>query len=215
MTRILFIRHGQSLANAKELFAGNSDFDLSPIGHEQAARAAKYLRENEKISAIYSSDLLRAYNTACPIGKACGIPVIKDVTLREIYAGEWESLSFTDIAKKYPEEYAVWMQDYSSSRPVGGESTQEVYERIVPHVLELAKKHDGETILISTHATVLRAFTAYASGYSSEESGKVRFSQNASINVFAYDDGKTSVIKTDVLDHLGELVTFMPKKINA
>ena len=215
MTRIILIRHGQSLANAKELFAGHSDFDLSPVGHEQAARAAKYLRENEKISAIYSSDLLRAYHTACPIGEACGIPVIKDTTLREIYAGKWESLSFTEIAEKYPEEYSVWMHDYSKARPVEGESTKDVYERIVPHVLELARKHDGETILVSTHATVVRAFTAYATGYSSEESGRVRFSQNASINLFAYDKGRVSVLRTDVLDHLGELVTLMPQKINA
>lgn len=215
MTRIILIRHGQSLANSKDIFAGNSNFDLSHIGHEQAKRAATYLRESEKISVIYSSDLLRAYHTAIHIGEAFDIPVIKDTGLREIYAGQWETLTFSEIAEKYPEEYAVWKQDYSNAHPVGGESTKEVYERIVPHVLELAEKHNGETVLLATHATVARAFEAFARGYSSAESGKVRFSRNASINIYTYEEGRVSVEQTDIVDHLGELITSLPKIINA
>ena len=215
MTKLILVRHGQSLANADRLFAGHSDFDLSDFGKEQANMTARYLYARERIDAIYASDLLRAYHTACPIGEIFGLPVIKDTGLREIYAGDWEGLAFDHIAKAFPDAFSLWRNDYCNARPVGGESTKEVYERIVPHVLELARKHDGETILVSTHATVVRAFTAYATGYSSEESGRVRFSQNASINLFAYDKGRVSVLRTDVLDHLGELVTLMPQKINA
>ena len=215
MTRLILVRHGQSLANANNLFAGHSDFDLSDFGKEQAAMAAKYLKEREKITAIYSSDLLRAYHTACPIGEALGLTVNKDEGLREIFAGEWEGLSFPYIAENYPEEFFIWKNDYSRARPVGGEATAEVYGRIVPHILELAKKHDGECILLSTHATVVRAFESFARGYSAEETGKIRFSHNASINIYECDGERATVVRSDITEHLGELVTTLPPIINA
>ena len=215
MTRIIMIRHGQSMANEKHIFAGHSDFDLSDFGKTQASLAAKYLLAREKIDAIYASDLLRAYNTACPIAEAFELPVIKDTGLREIYAGEWEALSFTEIAERYPEAFGVWRNDYSSARPVGGESTAEVYRRIVPHVLELAKKHDGGCILLATHATVVRAFDAYARGYSENETEKIPFYHNASINIYSYNDGRAEVVRSDITEHLGELISTLPPIINA
>ena len=63
MTRIILVRHGQSVANANLIFAGHSDFDLTDFGRAQAELLAKHLHKNEKIDAIYSSDLKRAYNT--------------------------------------------------------------------------------------------------------------------------------------------------------
>ena len=208
MTRIIMVRHGQSLANAQRRFAGHSNFDLSELGHKQAEYAAKYLLKTEKIDVIYASDLLRAYHTACPIGEAFGLPIIKDTGLREIYAGDWEALTIEDISDRYPQDFHIWKNEYSVSRPTGGESTKEVYERIVPHVLELAKKHDGETLLLATHATVVRAFTAYAKGFSADETGMIpKFPQNASINIFTYGDGRISAEAVDLTDHLEGLET--------
>lgn len=215
MTRLILIRHGQSLANANNLFAGHSDFDLSDFGKQQARLAASYLRKKESLDAIYASDLLRAYHTATPIGEAFGIPVIKDTGFREIYAGEWESLSFDDIATRYAASFSVWKNDYSHARPVGGESTEEVYRRVVPHVKELAQKHDGGTILIASHATVVRAVEACAGGYRADETGKVSFCYNASINIYSYENGTISPIESNIIEHLGDQVTYLPKIINA
>jgi len=215
MTRIIIIRHGQSEANAKTLFAGHSDFDLTDLGREQARRAAHYLKERENVTAIYSSDLLRAYHTACPIGEAFGLPIIKDTLLREMFGGEWESRCFSDLTAEYPEDFLIWQHDYSNARPTGGESAKEVYERIVPHVCSIAKKHNNETVLVSTHATVLRAFDAFARGYSSSETGKCRFATNASINIYECDGEKASAVSTDITEHLGELISSLPKIINA
>lgn len=215
MTRLILIRHGQSLANADNLFAGHSDFDLSDFGKRQAERAANYLVRNESVQAVYASDLLRAYHTACPIGEAFGLPVIRDATLREIFAGKWESMSFSAIAEQYPDEFRVWREDYSHARPVGGESTAEVYERIVPHILSLAKRHDGSCILIATHATVVRAFDSLAHGYTKDETGKIPFSYNASLNFYEYDNGGVSAVRTNVIEHLSDMVTALPPIINA
>ena len=97
MTRLILIRHGFSMANAEDRFAGYSDFPLSDIGHEQARLAAEYLFANEKIDKIYASDLLRAYHTAPPTAEKFGLPVIKEPRLREIYAGRWEGMKFEEI----------------------------------------------------------------------------------------------------------------------
>ena len=215
MTKLILVRHGQSLANAKNLFAGHSDFDLSELGHRQAALAADYLASTERIDAIYASDLLRAYHTATPTADKLGIPVIKDTGLREIFGGEWESMVFTDIAEQYPDEFRVWREDYSHARPVGGESTAEVYERIVPHICSLASRHDGECLLLATHATVVRAFDAFARGYTKDETGKISFAHNASINLYGYENGAAFVIQANVIDHLGDSITSLPPIINA
>ena len=108
MTRIIITRHGQSIANENGLFAGYSDFDLTELGKRQACSVSDYLLKNERIDTIYSSDLLRAYHTATPVAKALGISIVKDTLLREIFGGEWEGLSFTDIAERSPNELDIW-----------------------------------------------------------------------------------------------------------
>lgn len=206
MTRIIMVRHGQSLANATRRFAGHSDFDLSELGHIQARCAAEHLLKNEKIDVIYASDLLRAYHTATPIAEAFGLSVRKDQGLREIFAGDWEALTVDEIAEKFPEDFYKWKNNYSQSRPTGGESTKEVYGRVIPHVIDLAKKHDGETILLATHATVVRSFIAYSKGLSADQTEMLGgFPKNASISIFTYDNGQVAPIATDIVEHLSEL----------
>lgn len=215
MTRLILIRHGQSIANAEHIFAGHSDFDLTDFGHEQARRAARYLRERESIDAIYASDLLRAYHTACPIAEAFGLPIVKDTTLREIFAGEWDGHYTDDIETRFPEDFHRWKTDYSHVRCTGGESIPEVYGRIVPHICALAEENDGKCILLATHATVVRSFDAFAKGYSAEETGSVPFSRNASINIYEYENGNVTPVCSDLVEHLGELVTGLPKKLDS
>ena len=215
MTKLILVRHGQSLANAQDLFAGHSDFDLSEIGFRQARRAADWIAAHEQVDVIYSSDLLRAYHTATTIGKHLGLPIISDEGLREIFAGEWEGLSFPFIAEHYADAFDVWRNNYSAARPVGGESTAEVYRRIVPHVLALAERHEGKTLLLATHATVIRAFDAYAAGLSAEQTGRVPFCYNAAINLYSCERGFVAPIRSNITEHLGDLATALPPIINA
>ena len=76
-TEIVIIRHGESLANKERIMIGQSDYDLSDRGREQAAATAEFLK-NEHFDAIYSSDLCRAYNTALPNAKLRGLEIITD-----------------------------------------------------------------------------------------------------------------------------------------
>ncbi len=214
MTRFVITRHGQSIANAQHRFAGVSDFDLTDIGREQAELTSKYICENEKIDIIYSSDLLRAYNTAVPTAKRLGMEIIPLTELREIYAGAWEGLTTDEIAEKFPKDFGIWREDYARCRCTGGESTVEVYERIIKTVDRLAAQHDGQTVLLSTHATLVRALCANAQGLSADRTGEIPFNHNASINIFTYGDGKLTAVRTDIIEHLGDIVTGVHHSFN-
>ena len=87
--KVYFVRHGQSLGNAERVLLGHCDLDLSPLGVQQAKLTAEAMKDFP-IDIIYSSDLLRAYNTAKPHADLRGISVIPDKCFRECYLGDWE-----------------------------------------------------------------------------------------------------------------------------
>ncbi len=214
MTRLIITRHGQSIANAELRFAGHSDFDLSETGHAQAALVAAYLKEKEKIDVIYSSDLKRAYNTALPTAKAFGLDIIPSEKLREIFAGEWEGHTTADLALMYADDFSVWKNNYAASRCTGGESTAEVYRRAYEEVSRIAEQNDGRTVLVSTHATLVRALCARSLGLDASRAGEIPFTHNASINVFEYDGGRLTPISLDIIEHLGDTVTGVHKSFS-
>ncbi len=207
MTRLIITRHGQSIANAEKKFAGHSDFDLSELGKAQAELAANYICEHCRPDVIYSSDLLRAYNTALPAAKRLGLEIIPCTELREIFAGEWEGQTTDDIATAYENDFSVWKNDYANSRCTGGESTAEVYRRIIPAVKKIAERHDGQTVMLSTHATVVRAIQAYSMGLDETRTGEIPFTHNASINIFVYSNGKITPDNINITEHLGDMIT--------
>lgn len=214
MTKLIITRHGQSVANAERRFAGHSDFDLSELGRIQADLAADYICKNFKIDAIYSSDLLRAYNTALPTAKRLNMTVIPCKELREIFAGEWEGRTTDELEIEYQADFGIWKNDYARSRCTGGEATAEVYRRIIPFVKKIADQHDGRTVMLSTHATVVRAIQAYSMGLDEMRVGEIPFTHNASINIFMYDGGKLSPQQINITEHLGENVTGVHKSFS-
>ncbi len=212
MTRIIMIRHGQSLANAQSRFAGHSDFDLSELGKQQAELAAKYLCEKEQIDVIYSSDLLRAHNTALPFSKAYGLPINDREGLRELFAGDWEGRTIDDIKQRYSEDFRVWREDFSNARCTGGESVGEMYERMIREVLCLCRENDGKCILLATHATPIRVTEAYSRGLSADRVHEVPFVRNSAMNIFEYDGNTLRPVKTNITEHLDDsLQSDVPK----
>ncbi len=216
MTRIIMIRHGQSVANFQSRFAGHSDFDLTELGRQQAEAAAEYLFEKgEKIDAIYSSDLLRAHNTALPFSEKYGLPINDTQGLREIYAGSWESMHVEDIYQKYRDDFVTWRTDFSNAKCTDGESVAELYRRIVAFVCKLANENDGKTLLLATHATPVRAIDCFSRGWGAERIGEVSFVRNSSMNIFEYSDGAITPVEVDIVSHLDDaMITEVPKNLN-
>ena len=119
------------------------------------------------------------------------------------------------IEKNFPEDFNCWREDFSHVRCTGGESIIEVYNRIVPAICDIAKKNDGKTVLITTHATVVRSFNAYALGLPCDRTAEAPAVLNASISVFEMDGDKVLSSTFNITEHLGDMVSKIPTKFNA
>ena len=207
MTRLIVIRHGQSVANMEDKFAGHSDFELTELGHKQAELAAKYVKEHFTVDAVYSSDLSRAYHTALPSARAFGLEVCVSPALREIYAGIWEAMPFSQVINEYSKDFALWRDDFESAYCPEGETVKQLCKRVCDEVCRIAKKHDGQTVIIASHASPVRAIQGAANN---GDANSVNYVANASINLFTYDNGKISADKLNIVEHLGDLMTALP-----
>lgn len=198
------------MGNLDGRFIGQYNVELAPLGYKQAEITADYLK-NEHIDAVYSSDLSRAYNTAVPTAKQHGLPIKINKTLREINAGEWENVPFTVLLEKYKEEYAgVWKHDVGRAKAPGGESVEQMYRRIASALTRIAKRNDGKTVAVFSHATPIRAFYVYALGKPVTDMQPVPYAPNASVSEFIFENGKFEVIRYGYDEFIGDLSTNLP-----
>ena len=214
MTRLIFIRHGQSEANLQNRFAGHTDVPLTELGKAQAERAAEYIVKHEKIDKIYSSDLRRAHDTALPVSKLTNIPITDTRELREICAGVWEGRLVSEIATEYEKEFYTWRNDFSNARLPGGESVEDVYNRVVPFVKRIASENNGLTLLLASHASPIRAIDCNSRGWGWQKMSDVPFVNNSAISIFEYypETDTLSLIERDITDHLDQsLMSYIPK----
>lgn len=154
VTRIVAIRHGETAWNVDTRLQGHLDIPLNATGRWQAQRTAGALVE-EGISAIYSSDLLRALQTAQALGSALSLPVVTDTRLRERAFGVFEAHTYAEIDARWPADARRWMQREPDFAPEGGESLREVYVRCLDAVGALAEAHAGQTIALVAHGGVM------------------------------------------------------------
>lgn len=211
-TQIYLVRHGQSTANAKNLYIGHADYDLTDLGHMQADMVADYFKDI-KVDVIYSSDLLRAYNTALHTAKAKGLEVIKDKNFREIYAGEWEEMDLDLLKVKYEKDYGVWLNNIGRARCTGGESVEELQNRISAEAEKVMRENTGKTILVFTHATPLKVLRAAWDRKTLDEMKDLPWAPNASVTRGEYKDGEFRITDYGIYDFLGEHVTQLGKNV--
>ena len=206
-TKVILVRHGQSIGNLTRTFLGHTDLDLSETGYLQAKCTADLLKD-EKIDVIYSSDLKRAYNTALFHAKMRGLEVITSVNLRETYAGEWENQKVDDLISNWGENFFVneWKNSFGTFRLPGGESIQEAGKRFYDEIKAICELNMGKTVLICAHAAVIRAFWAMISNVAwTDVAAQIPFPTNASYSILSYNFGKFTPIQYSCDEHLSEV----------
>ena len=149
-TRVLLIRHGQSLGNAEQRFGGHSATPLSARGRMEAEATARAL-QTEQIAAIYSSDLLRAVETATPLARALDLQINQTDAFRERSVGQMEGLTFEEAAEQYPDEYAALLRRDFDHVLLGGESYRQMLDRASRELDRAIARHAGETLAVFTH----------------------------------------------------------------
>jgi 2,3-bisphosphoglycerate-dependent phosphoglycerate mutase len=153
-TRIIAIRHGETTWNVDTRIQGHLDIPLSANGRWQAERLAEALR-GEPIKAIYASDLTRAWETAQYVGQAQGLPVTKEIGLRERDFGDFEGKTFAEIEVLLPEQSMRWRKRDPEFYPTGGESLIALRTRVLEAATRLAALHPGEQIALVGHGGVM------------------------------------------------------------
>lgn len=170
MTELWLVRHGQTDWNLTGRWQGQAADapGLNDTGYAQAQTIHEQLKGIE-ISAIYSSDLLRARQTAEMIAESLGLPVTLEWRLREINLGEWEGMPSEEIEAKYPKELAARAQNSFYERAPNGESPHEVADRVLKAINEIANIHPGESVLIVAHGISLAVIICNYEGFPMED----------------------------------------------
>jgi broad specificity phosphatase PhoE len=150
-TRILLVRHGQSQGNAERRFGGHTATPLSARGLAEAEATARALSA-EGVTAIYSSDLLRAVQTAEPLARLTGLGVETTDAFRERSVGRMEGLTFEQAAAEFPEEYAALLRRDFEHVLLGGESYRQMLDRAAAELDRAALRHRGGTVVVVSHA---------------------------------------------------------------
>lgn len=213
MTRVLLIRHGESMANKQSVFAGQIDPPLTELGLTQAALTAKFIKENYAVDAAYASDLSRAWETGLRAAEALGLPLHKEPGFREIHAGQWEGKRFDNLNENTPAEYLRWFRDIGNAVCPGGESVAEMADRVFRTLEAVCKKHPDQTVLIASHATPIRSLMWRLTGKPLSYMQQIDWVSNASVTELFYDDGVLTAGKISQDGHLGALVTALPSNI--
>ncbi len=154
MTRLIIWRHGNTDWNAASRVQGQTDAPLNDLGREQARTAAPLLAALRP-DAIVASDLSRAADTAAALAALTGLPVRSDARLRERHFGRWQGLLLTEIAERFPDEYARWRAG-DPDPGAGIEPLDELGKRIGTALQEVAAEAAGGTIVVATHGGAAR-----------------------------------------------------------
>ena len=149
-THVLLIRHGQSEGNAERRFGGHTATPLSARGRKQAQATAQALKDDQ-LTAIYSSDLARAVETARPLARLTGLPIDTTEAFRERSVGVMEGLTFEDAAQRHPEEYAALLRRDFEHVLNGGESYRQLLDRARNKLDEVIEQHKGGRIAVFSH----------------------------------------------------------------
>lgn len=158
MVELLFIRHGETDWNRQQRFQGQIDVPLNATGEQQAARLAQRLAA-EKHDQLFSSDLVRARQTAAPLAAAWQMPAVAVAGLREQSFGVLEGLDAPTIQARHPDLWRLWLQQDADFAPPGGESQRQFHQRVVSSVNDLAASAGasakGRRLVVVTHGGVL------------------------------------------------------------
>ncbi len=153
-TRILAIRHGETTWNVDTRIQGHLDIPLNSTGRRQAERLAQALAD-EPITAIYASDLTRAWETAQYLGRQLTMDVTREEGLRERGFGDFEGKTFAEIEALLPDQSLRWRKRDPEFAPAGGESLLALRSRVVAAAERRAAEHPGELIALVGHGGVM------------------------------------------------------------
>jgi broad specificity phosphatase PhoE len=195
MTRLVLVRHGETIWHADNRYAGSTDIALDSRGLEQAEHLAHWA-SSANLTAIWVSPLLRARQTAAPAERATGITARVDPRLREIHFGQGEGLTNAELRQSHPEAYTAFQSDPVSHHLPGGEDPRDVAQRAIACFEEIAAVHPRGRVLVVTHNTLIRVALCQLLGVPLSQY-RIVFPTiaNAALSEIGWHEGQVSLLK--------------------
>lgn len=202
-TTLYLVRHGSTPANEHKpriLQGSGVDHGLSELGRRQARQVADWFR-TVPVDLVYTSPLIRAFETAQMIGEAVKRIPQKVPELVEVNVGHWERQTWDQIKVEYPEEYARFHTDCCHHGYLGGETYGDVQRRVVPVFSRLLEQHSGKSIAIIAHSTVNTVYLASLLKLETKLARKLP-QENCAVNVIRVVDNVPQVVTVNSVFHL-------------
>ncbi|RJF99590.1 histidine phosphatase family protein [Noviherbaspirillum saxi] len=211
MTEILLIRHGETAWNAIKRLQGHLDIPLNMEGQRQAVALGRALA-GEQLDAVFSSDLLRARQTAEAIAAPRGVSVQIEPGLRERCYGAFEGMLYADISERYPDAFAAWKaRDIDARFPRGvhvAETMREFSTRAIAAITRIVSAGKYRRVALVSHGGVLEC--AYRAAHGMDFAQERTFDIfNASVNRFTWDGISLG------LAHWGDVTHLEPLELTA
>ncbi|NIM26577.1 MAG: histidine phosphatase family protein [Nitrosopumilaceae archaeon] len=198
MGSIIFLRHGQAINNTERILAGRTPgIPLTEKGLDQAQKAAKFL-EDMNISAIYSSPIERAKNTAEIVGNHNSVDVRIDDRLIELDMGKFTGMPYEEIFSSHGN---VFMKFYKGELEIahnGVETFADVKKRVLSLVDHVIENHPNENVVLVTHMDPIKAMLSTVMSLSPENLYELIIA-NASLNIFREYNRKFSISGINVM----------------
>ena len=204
MTEIYLVRHTEAEGNLYKMMQGHWDGGVTAMGLQEIEALAQRMK-GVHFDAVYSSDLYRARATAEALTRENGLEIRTDIRLREIDMGPWEGQFFGNIRRNYPEKLKDFLTDRRTWKVEGAETFPEVQRRMLDAVGEIAARHDGETIGITSHGVAICCFMTAVLDAPMEGEGVVPIYRNTSVTHLFYEDGKYRVDYLNDAHHIDGL----------
>lgn len=182
---LLLVRHGQTDWNPAQRVMGQSDISINEAGKKQARNLRDWLKDIE-IHAVYSSPMPRALETAAIIIEGRnGLKIIKEPGVAEIDYGDWVGVTFKELEEKHPEQYNNYRFRPSRMKIPGGEAVVAVQKRAVAAIERIRRKHEGQRVLVISHADVGKAILVHYLGIPLDLLQKVGC-DNGSLSIYRF-----------------------------
>ncbi|MGQ0792588.1 MAG: histidine phosphatase family protein [Deltaproteobacteria bacterium] len=197
---LILVRHGETEWNRLSRCQGFSDVELNDTGRLQAQALASSLR-GETIAAVYSSDLIRAMDTARATAQYHNLPLNTDSDLREMNQGDLEGLTFVEIKERYAELLDAWRKNPESVNLPGGESLGEVQARAWRAISKIYQKHPRQTVIAVSHNFTIMTLLCKFTGVGIDAFGTFKLAA-ASKTVVDFQNGGYKVEIINDVEHL-------------
>lgn len=203
--QLVLVRHGQSVWNAKNLFTGWKNVDLTELGVEEAHAAGKKLKDrNITFDIAFTSKLMRAQKTCVIMLEELGqadLETIEEQALNERNYGDLTGLNKDDARKEWGDEQVhIWRRSFDTPPP-GGESLKGTADRVLPYFREhiLPVVLSGKSVLVAAHGNSLRALIMELEKIPTDEITKLNLATGAPI-IYELDDAGVPLSKVDLAD---------------